>query len=346
MARGNKELYGELMRATARGDAEVLEALLPRAKGEGTLNDNLLRIGLQNAAKKGKAAAAKLLLQEGAPTDRTSDKGSPALFWAVTSPQTKGHHEITELLLSHDYPNCPADKEWKDAEGRPIFMAAAWRGHNEALKMLLDDGAKFNTRDIYDRTVLHNLAFDKKCRWDEETIRIILDRDINVDARDNKSRTALHWAAATGKPNLVTQLVTRTNYRAANVNARTSRGKTALHLACRVDIEHNDRVSDSPMPRIVGTLLSHGAHPGLMSDGNWTCLHNTAKRQFTEDIAHLILESDPTLINAKTTTGMTPLHVAAQFGNVHAVARLLGCDGVKLNAKVRMPLLFDTVWPN
>ena len=324
MATGNRQLYAELMRATARGDAKALETLIPRAKVEGTLNDNLLRLGLQNACKKGKAAAARLLLEEGAPTDLTGQKGSPALFWAVTQPQTKGHSEVIKLLLSNDYPGCPADKEHRDENGRTILMAAAWRGHNEALKLLLDDGADFNSSDVDDRTVLHNLAFDKRCRWNEETIRIILEREINIDAQDNKSRTALHWAAATGKPNMVAQLLTRTNYPSANVNAQTSRGKTPLHLACR---------DDFPMRSIVEMLLQHGANPRFTSDGNWTCLHNTARRQKTEEIVESILEREPSLLNARTSTGMTPLHVASQFGNVHVVAKLLSYTDIKLNAK-------------
>ncbi|KAL9056386.1 MAG: hypothetical protein Q9162_002977 [Coniocarpon cinnabarinum] len=332
MAGARKQQYGELMRATARGDAEALEPLIPRIKDEGALDDNLLRVGLQNACKKGKVAAARLLLREGAPTDLFGSRGAPALFWVVTQPQTKGHHETIRLLLSNEYPTCPANKEWKEEKGRTIFMAAAWRGHNEALKLLLDDGAKFNARDEDHRTVLHNLAFDKRCRWNEETIRIILDRDIDLDAKDNKSRTALHWAVATGKPSLVAQLLTRSKHRQLNVNARTSRGKTALHLACR---------ALPPMPSIVEMLLRFGADPCISSDGNWTCLHNSAKHQRTEEMVHLILEHDPTLINAKTSTGMTPLHVAAQFGNVEAVTRLVGEEGVKLNAKVsRGP--FDT----
>ena len=337
MAGDNKQLYAEVMRATARGDADALEALIPRAKAEGTLTENLLRIGLQNACKKGKVAVAKLLLEEGAPADLTGNRGNPALFWCVTQPQTKGHQELLKLLLSHDYPCCPADKEWREADkGRTIFMSAAWRGHNDALKLLLDKGANVNARDDDKRTVLHNLAYDKRCRWNEDTIRIILEHNIDIDAKDNRLRTALHWAVATGKPNFVAQLLTRTKHRVCNVNATATRGKTALHIACQAEV---------PVPSIVEMLLAFGANPGMVSDGNWTCLHITVKHHHTEEIVHAILGKDSALINARTSTGMTPLHVAAQFGNVHAASRLLASDSVKVNAKVSLSVN-DTFAPH
>ena len=317
-------LYAQLMSATARGDEKVLEGLIPRAKAEGTLTDNLLRIGLQNACKKGKSAAVRLLLAEGAPTDLTGEKGSPALFWSVTSPQTKGHEEVTKMLLSKEFKHTPADPEWKDENGRTIFMAAAWRGHNHALKCLLDQGARYNTQDAEGRTVLHNLAVDKRRRWNAETISIILDRDIDVDCKDGRSRTALHWAVATGKPNLVAQLVTRRSYKTPDLNAQEKRGKTALHLACR---------AKPAFPSIVEILLEAGADPQLASDGQWTCLHNSAKKQHQEEIVELILRQCPSMVNVKTSTGMTPLHVAAQFGNGFAVMQLLQSPAIKLNQK-------------
>lgn len=320
----NKSIHGELMSATARGDETALERLIPRAKAQGILNDNLLRIGLQNACKKGKVAAARILLNEGAPTDLTGNKGSPALFWAVTSPQTKGHEEIVKVLLSNDYKTCPADPEWKDENGRTIFIQAAFRGHNGALKHLLNHGAKFNVHDNDGGTVLHILASDKRCRWNIETLNIILDRDIEIDCKDARSRTALHWAVATGKPNFVAQLLTRKSYKTSDVNARERRGKTALHFACR---------AYPSFASIVEMLLEHGADPRISSDGQWTCLHNSAKKQHQEDIIRMILEKYPALINAKTSTGMTPLHVASQFGNECAVSQLLQHPDVRLNVK-------------
>ena len=290
-------IYAQLMSATARGDEVALQHLIPQAKSAGILNDNLLRLGLQNACKKGKVSAARLLLAEGAPTNLTGTKGSPALFWACTQPQTKGHTEVIKTLLSREYKSCPADTEWKDEDhGRTILMAAAWRGHNDALRLLLSNGANFNETDDDGRTVMHNLATDKRCRWNEETVRILLEHDVDVDAKDRQTRTALHWAVSTNKPNLVAQLLTRKAHRTPNVNAKTGRGKTALHLACR---------SDPGVPAIVGMLLEHGANALHTSDGQWTCLHNTAKRQKQAEIAHLLLEREPSLINAKTSTGMT-----------------------------------------
>ena len=94
-------LNAQFMRATARDDAVGLGALISQAKKEDTLDDNLLRLSLQNCAKKGHAACARLLLENGAQTDITpGGKGSPALFWAVSQPQNKGHPvSYTHLTL-------------------------------------------------------------------------------------------------------------------------------------------------------------------------------------------------------------------------------------------------------
>lgn len=70
-------IYVQLMRATARNEAHTVRQLVEQAREDGALDDNLLRLGLQNCAKKGTADAARVLLENGAKTDVTpSERGA------------------------------------------------------------------------------------------------------------------------------------------------------------------------------------------------------------------------------------------------------------------------------
>lgn len=86
-------------------------------------NDDLLRIALHEAAKLGNVETTKVLLEHGAKTD-IGAKGSSALWWSVSQPETTGHIAVTRLLLANG-----ADAEWRDDDRRTIFMSAAERGH-------------------------------------------------------------------------------------------------------------------------------------------------------------------------------------------------------------------------
>lgn len=324
-------LYASFMRATARDDAAALTELITQAKKEGALEDNLLRVSLQNCAKKGHPATARVLLENGAQTDIVpGGKGSPALFWAVSQPQNKGHQAVAKLLLSSKdvYPTCPADKNWRDENGRTLVQSAAWRNHHQALTLLLDAGAEINARDTEKQTVLHSLAADKKGKWDtdgrQKVVASILDRPIDTNLRDGRRRTALHWACATGKTDFVDKLIGRSRYQKPDLNIRTDRGKTALNLACS---------TTPPIPAIVEKLLKAGADPQITSDGGWTCLHVSAVIQNSVEIVELLLSYCPSLLNAKTSTTLTPLHCAAEAGSQDVVRHLLSKPDIKLNAK-------------
>lgn len=353
-------LYRSLTDVIGRGDAKVVDDLLATAYRNGNLDESLVRIGLQTAARKNNASllhvivawavkaslvkhddllriglqeaaklgledAARVMLEHGAKTD-IGAKGVPVLWWSVSQPETPGHVAVTRLLLKGRFPGCPANKEWKDDDGRTIFMSAAWRGHHGSLELLLDDGANVNARDKNDRTILHNLAAgpSKNCRWDGKILDLLLSRPIDIEARDDKRRTALHWAASTGKVDFAKKLLQRHRYPSANPNRKQSRGKTSLHLACDADTPSSDMVT---------LLLRHGADIGITSDGGWTCLHYAARVRGSLEVIHILLSQHPALLNVPTSTGMTALHVAAQAGHVDVVKCLLSFPDTKIQAK-------------
>lgn len=171
-----------LQNGARKGHAAVLEIIVRVGKSAALVGEdgNLLRIGLQEAAKQGHEAAALVLLRHGAKTDTFGGKGSSALYWCVSQPQTKGHLQVAKLLLEWK-----ADTEWCDEDGRTVFMSAAWRGHQEALEVLLKHGVNVNARDNRGRTVLHNLAAESKKspRWNETVVTALLGQPIDLSVK-------------------------------------------------------------------------------------------------------------------------------------------------------------------
>jgi len=316
--------------AARRNQAGVLRIIIAKALEKGLLDTegNTLRVGLQDACKLGHEAAAVELLKAGAKTDITGDDGSTALYWSVTQPTTEGHLNITSILLSRDYANCPADTESRDLkDGYTALMSAALKGHDKSLAILLKHGANVNARDKSGRTILHIVGAapdSARSRWNEATADVILGSSIDIDAKDAQGRTALHWACSTSKEALVTQLLTVKAGRViANPNLRTSRGKTALHLAC---------ASNPVVERIVDLLLQAGAIPDAISDGGWTSLHYAVSAQGGEVVVDRLLKRCPVLLNSATSTGATALHIAAQSGEAKSVEYLLKYSECKIHA--------------
>lgn len=165
----------------------------------------------------------------------------------------------------------------------------------------------------------------RKILWDEHIVAALLSTRINIHVRDNdESRTALDWAAATGNSPVKLRLAEMLLEHGASVNGRSSRDKTALHLACS---------TKHPQPGFVKLLLRYHADVRLRSDGGWTCLHNTVNEQACPETIDILLKHSRDLLNARTTKGMTPLHVAAERGSLEAVEKLVTFPDVNLHAQ-------------
>lgn len=91
-----------------------------------------------------------------------------------------------------------------DENGRTALMLAAYDGHTEIVKLLLQRKAQVNRRDATDRTALMYASSGKN----PETVRVLLDAGANVGIVDNQENwTALMFAAAEGNVEVVKQLL-------------------------------------------------------------------------------------------------------------------------------------------
>jgi ankyrin repeat protein len=165
---------------------------------EEPLNESLLR-----ATQRGDLAAAAHLLDRGADVNATARLSIPEpgrldtltwrlLEWEASKGITPlqlaawyGHTEIARLLLDRgaDIDN---DGRWETA-----ILIAAEQEHQELMRLLLDRGADINRGWSDDRTFLFHVQGGRTM-----LVRALLERGMDVDARDSRGRTPLMWAAA------------------------------------------------------------------------------------------------------------------------------------------------------
>ena len=108
-------------------------------------------------------------------------------------------------------------------EGYNALQFAFAQGHDVAVRLLLDCGAKVNRKDSAGWTALSYAARD----GDKVAIRLLLDRGAEVNTRNNNGWTALHYVASNGHAKALSLLLTR----GADINIRDSSGKIAARYA-------------------------------------------------------------------------------------------------------------------
>jgi hypothetical protein len=82
-----------------------------------------------------------------------------------------------------------------DAKGYSALMLAAYHGHTDAVRFLLEAGADPNTRDQSGNTVLMGAAF----KGHLEIVELLVRADAAIDARNPKGQTALNFAQMFGR---------------------------------------------------------------------------------------------------------------------------------------------------
>jgi len=108
--------------------------------------------------------------------------------------------------------------------GYTCLMEAAFNGHLDVCRLLIDKGAHIEAKDRYGRTPLHFAAG----RGHHEIARLLCDRGAEIEARTNSRWRPLHYAANSGNISIVKELIEERN---AEINARINNGMTALSVA-------------------------------------------------------------------------------------------------------------------
>ncbi len=131
-------------------------------------------------------------------------------------------------------------REGVDYDGWTCLLIAAWSGHLDICRLLIDKGAQVEAKNSNGRTPLHYAAIFGRV----EIVCLLCDHGADVEAHDIGGLRPLHCAAYNGHITVLKELIEERN---ADINARDDDGMTAL----RWDIRRNN-------PIITSYLISHG----------------------------------------------------------------------------------------
>jgi ankyrin repeat protein len=159
---------------------EVVEALMA---GEGAEAAGAL---LNEAALKGQAEIADILIAKGASVDVPDRSGATPLHQAAL----KGNLKIATLLLDHG-----AGVDARDHDGATPLHAAALAGQLEMAKLLLDRGADREARATESgATPLFQAAAWRRTG----VLELLIERGADVNARNKSGLTPLRAAEGNG----------------------------------------------------------------------------------------------------------------------------------------------------
>jgi hypothetical protein len=113
-----------------------------------------------------------------------------------------------------------------DAKGDSLLMLAAYHGHTEVVRALLERGARTDLRNARGLSPLDGAAF----KGDLVMIEVLVGAGAKIDERGPDGRTPLMWAAAFARVAAVNHLLSC----GADPSARDASGLTAYEHAQRM----------------------------------------------------------------------------------------------------------------
>ncbi|XP_040913251.1 ankyrin repeat domain-containing protein 50 [Toxotes jaculatrix] len=273
---------------------------------------------LASAAHEGSANVVELLLKHGSDPLISDHQGQTPLSLAAR----QGHVKVLSVLLkwakSQEPETTTQMMEHVDSEGWTALRSAAWGGHSEAVRLLLDAGAGVDGCDGEGRTALRAAAWGGH----EEIVLTLLDYGAQVDRADSKGRTPLIAAAYMGHHEAVEILLDHN----AEVNLADGDGRSALSVAA---ICAPTAAGVKGYGEVASLLLERGANPGHRDHDGMTPLL-LAAYEGHDEIVELLLEAGADVDetagpdgNVPAAAAVTPLLAAAAMGHMKTVSRLL-----------------------
>ena len=181
----------------------------------------------------------------------------------------KGHDEIVKLLLEQEGIN----PNMADGRGKTPLSSAAAGGHERIARMLLErSDVNPDAADGSGRTPLSRAA-ECECAG---IVRMLLERnDVNPDAADRNGRTPFSWAAGNGRTGILRMLLERND---VNPDAVDKSGRTPLSWA-----------AGNFCPEIVKLLLGRTeVNPDRADDSGRTPLSWAAKSGYVGIVGLLL----------------------------------------------------------
>ncbi|XP_054643652.1 ankyrin repeat domain-containing protein 50 [Dunckerocampus dactyliophorus] len=273
---------------------------------------------LATAALEGSANVVQFLLTRGADPLISDYQGQTALTLAARQGHISVLHVLLDWARARDKGTVMKMMEHVDNDGWTALRSAAWGGHSEAIRLLLDAGAEVDGCDAEGRTALRAAAWGGH----EETVLILLDYGAQVDKADRKGRTPMIAAAYMGHHEAVEVLLDHN----AEVDLPDGDGRTALSVAA---LCVPTAAGVKGYCQVASLLLERGAQPGHRDHDGMTPLL-LAAYEGHEDIVELLLDTGADVDEtagpdgaAPVAAAVTPLLAAAAMGHMKTVSRLL-----------------------
>lgn len=285
---------------------------------------------LHFAADAGHEAIVQLLLTNGAILDQPFDG---PLFRAIP----EGHESIVRLLLAHG-----ADVNNRDSlfGATPLISACAF-GRTNVVKVLLDNKADINAQTKGGLSPLMQASRNGHF----SIVQLLLERKANVNLETKKGETALDWAlnndageaypeiadllrqhgATKGTPKQISiheavksgdlaKVGALLSEHPEQVNATLADGSASLPI--HIAAENDDT-------KMLALLLQYGAKLEATNKSGFTALHSAAFVYPHLNAARFLVLNGADVNANHAYKTMTPLHFAAESGNVELVQLLL-----------------------
>lgn len=258
--------------------------------------DNYQRTPLHLAVIEGHEAIALSLLEAKANVEAKLWDGDTALHRA----SQLGHTRIVRALLERD-----ANVNAKGKEGETALHYACEGGHTDIAKMLLEKGANPSEYNDARRTPLH-LAADN---GHPAIANLLIDHGADINARNNTQSTPLLSSAWSRQPNVAEVLLER----GADIKPVGRNGYHPILLS-------------SNSPDMMKILLRYGKGIPELDGFKRTALGWAMDEEVEPVVEMLQQDLDPAYDSAANDTGRTPLHKAADAGDIARVRGLLDSD--------------------
>ena len=204
---------------------------------------------------------------------------------------------------------------------RALYLSVK-HGPNDAIKLLLDNGADINTTDAAGWSALHFAAANGHV----DVVQSLLKHTANVEAKDNDGWSALHLAAKYGSTNTIKLLLDH----GADINTTNKEGQSALDLAKAgqhkgsIDIiiqfiktAFLKRTFSNVATNQIQEYLDLGIDINDTNEAGNTLLHLAAQQNSPEIISWLL--STGADVKAMNKNGETALTIARKLNNENTI---------------------------